>query len=319
MSKKIILVTEPFREKHISMIEKTCGEGFAVKMLPNDCEENILKAALKEATIVVGEPPIELLQNPKENCPNLKLVQMAWAGMDIYTRSKLPFPSSIRLMNASGAYGMIISQYVLDLILSLNLKLKTYIVQQENRVWERRGPVKSLDQAKVLIFGAGDIGSWTAKRLSSGFDAYTIGVCRDTAMDRPYFDELCTLSEAEEYLPEADIVVGCLPNSEETEGYMDRRRLGLMKKDSIIVNVGRGNFIDCTALNDLLSNGHLWGAGLDVTNPEPLPKDHPLWSNPRCIITPHSSGASFGNLEQTEDLICEIVCGYISELIPHLK
>lgn len=64
--------------------------------------------------------------------------------------------------------------------------------------------------------------------------------------------------------------------------------------------------------DELLKCGHLWGAALDVTNPEPLPKDHPLWSNPRCMITPHASGATFEHLEATEDLLCEIVCDNIS-------
>lgn len=80
----------------------------------------------------------------------------------------------------------------------------------------------------------------------------------------------------------------------------------MMKKNSIIVNVGRGNFIDCAALNEELNNGHLRGAALDVTNPEPLPAEHPLWENPRCIITPHASGVVFGHLKQTEALLCQL-------------
>ena len=89
----------------------------------------------------------------------------------------------------------------------------------------------------------------------------------------------------------------------------------MIKKDAIIVNVGRGNFIDCMALDELLKNNHLWGAALDVTSPEPLPKDHPLWENPKCIITPHTSGVAFSHLKETEDLICDIVCENISKYI----
>ena len=314
MNKKNVLILDPFCDKHLAMIRDTLGDDFALVKLSSECDEKILKDALKEAYIVIGEPPIEMLLNPETNCPNLKLVQMTWAGMDIYTRSPHKFPDSIRLLNASGAYGMIISQYVLGMILALMLRFKEYQTQQENKIWKRRGPVQSLDGARVLIYGAGDIGSATAKRLL-GFDAYTIGVCRDTSRVRPYFNELCTLDNSEKYLSDADVVVGCLPNSEETEGFLDYDKMKLMKKGAIVVNVGRGNFIDCMALNELLNEGHLWGAGLDVTNPEPLPLNHPLWENPRCIITPHSSGASFGNLPKTEDMICEIVCKNISQYI----
>ena len=82
----------------------------------------------------------------------------------------------------------------------------------------------------------------------------------------------------------------------------------MMKKNSIIVNVGRGNFIDCAALSEELNNGHLWGAALNVTNPEPLQAEHPLWENPRCIITPHASEVAFGHLKQTEALLFQCTC-----------
>ena len=109
-------------------------------------------------------------------------------------------------------------------------------------------------------------------------------------------------------MPAADVVVCCIPNSSQTAGFMDSRRLKMMKKNSIVVNVGRGNFIDCAALNEELNNDHLWGAALDVTNPEPLSAEHPLWENPRCIITPHASGVAFGHLKQTEALLCQLTC-----------
>jgi len=78
------------------------------------------------------------------------------------------------------------------------------------------------------------------------------------------------------------------------------------------VNVGRGNFIDCMALNQLLKEDKIWGAALDVTNPEPLPEDHPLWNNPKCMITPHASGGAFDMAKETEDLLCSVVCDNIS-------
>lgn len=312
MYKRKILVLEPFSKEQISRIEEAAGNDFEVAQIipePGEGAENAaLKAVLKEAEIVVGVPAVELLQNPETNCPDLKFVQMTWAGADIYTQSALPFPKEkVLLANASGAYGMTISQFIICQILSLMLNFKAYHTQQENKIWERRGPIKSLEKATVLIYGAGDIGTMTAKRLT-GFDAYTIGVCRNIFKPHEYFNEVCNLTGSEKFLPKADVVVCCLPNNDETAGFMNEKRLSLMKKDAVIVNVGRGNFIDNTALDRLLREEKIWGAALDVTNPEPLPPDHPLWENPRCIITPHTSGVGFGHLEATVDLLCKIAC-----------
>lgn len=312
MSNRKILILDPFRAKHINLIKEAAAD-FTVESLPGDCSEEALLAQLQDAEIVIGQPPMKYIQDRANICPELKFIQMTWAGTDIYTRSSDPFPKdSILLANASGTFGMIMSQFVVGMTLSLMLNFKAYHAQQDQKFWERRGPIESLDHAKVLIYGAGDIGSAIAKRLQ-GFDAYTVGVCRNTAKVRPYFDELCTLEEAEKFLPEVDVVVGCIPNSEETCGYLNEKRLRSMKQGAVLVNVGRGNFIDCMALNDVLQEGLLWGAALDVTNPEPLPADHPLWENPRCMITPHASGATFGHLEATEDMLCEIICDNIQK------
>jgi len=303
-----ILILEPFKEKHIDRIKAASNNAFTIVRLQNGYDEAALINEIKDAEIIIGQPDIRLITDSENNCPKLRLIQMTWAGTDIYTRGETPFPKeSVMLANASGTFGMIMSQHVIGMILSLMLGFKLYHDQQQSKIWKRQGPIKSLDHANVLIFGAGDIGGAIAKRLS-GFDAHVIGVCRDVTKKREYFDELCTLSEAVSYLPKADVVVGCIPNNKATEGYMDYQKLMSMKEGSVIVNVGRGNFIDCMALDKVLKEGRIWGAGLDVTNPEPLPLDHPLWDNPRCMITPHASGTTFGHLDATEDLLCDIVC-----------
>ena len=312
LSRRKILILEPFRDSGIEKIRQVLKESFTIKQLSNDADLEEVKSELKEAEIIIGQPSLELLHNYEIDCPKLKMIQMTWAGTDIYTRSSLPFPKDkVILTNASGTYGMVMSQFVIGMILSVMLNFKDYTMQQKAKIWEKRGPIKSLDHARVLIYGAGDIGSAIAKRLT-GFDAYCIGVCRNTAKDREYFDELCTLEDSEKYLPDVDVVIGCIPNSRETEEYMNYRRLNAMKEGAIIVNVGRGNFIDCMALDDVLRSNHLWGAALDVTNPEPLPGNHSLWNNPKCMITPHASGTTFKHLDATENLLCDIVCDNLS-------
>lgn len=315
MMQRKIVVLEPFEKKHIEKIKKICGNLFEVEQVLMQYGEDAVRNSLMDAEIVVGVPSVELLQNADVNCPKLKFIQMTWAGADIYTQSALPFPKERFIVaNASGAYGMTISQFIVGQILSLMQNFPAYHTQQLNGKWQRLGKTLSLEKNMVLVFGAGDIGTTTAKRLS-GFDCHTIGVCRNTSKQRPYFNELCTLDEAERFLPEADVVVCCIPNSNETAGYLNKRRLDLMKQDAVLVNVGRGNFIDCMALDEELRNGKLWAAALDVTNPEPLPPEHPLWENKRCVITPHTSGVGFGHLDKTVDLLCKVACENIMRYI----
>lgn len=296
-----VLVIVPFRERHMEALRQAAPEAsFTQVVRPKEQE---LRQLLAAADVVVGEPAPALLA---EGTP-VRWVQMTWAGTDLYTRGGIAFPADTRLTNVAGAaYGHTISQYVVGQVLSLMQNLPTYVRQQEREHWQDVGKVATLEGARVLIYGTGDIGQKTAHRLE-GFDtARIVGVCRDTGSPRPGFDELATLDEAEGQLPEADVVINCLPNTPETAGYLDERRLRLMKEGAVLVNVGRGNFIDCAALARVLSEGSLRGAALDVTDPEPLPKGHALWSEPRCVITPHASGGAFGKSDGTEDRICAV-------------
>ena len=134
----------------------------------------------------------------------------------------------------------------------------------------------------------------------------TVGVCRRISPGRPGFERLVRLDEAETLLPAADFVLGAMPQSPETAGWLSAERLALLPQDAVVVNVGRGSFLDADALARELQSGHLFGAGLDVTDPEPLPAAHPLWSLPNCILTPHVAGVSFGHLPQTEERIWRI-------------
>lgn len=305
-----ILVLSPFQERHLQQIRAAASGKLPVVVLDSSCSDEVVLSELLKAEMVIGEPSIELLMK----CPNIRFVQMTWAGTDIYTRREIPFPSSMMLANGSGTYGHTMSQFVLGMILSIMHRFETYHDNKKTRTWKRAGRILSLEKANVLIYGAGDIGGSIAKRLV-GFDAHVIGVCRDTSKRREYFDELITLEESRAYISKADVIVGCIPNSSETENFFNKSRLNLMKQNSILINVGRGNFVDCLALNDILNSGRLWGAGLDVTNPEPLPEDHPLWNNPRCMITPHASGGTFGYLDETENRICAIVCDNIKRYV----
>ncbi len=299
-----VLVLEPFRQQQLTRIREAAGQGANVVQKTRVSDKAQLLDLLKSADVVVGAPAPELL----ERAPSIRWLQLCWAGADRYLKHEVTLPEGLRITNVAGvAFGRNMSQYVLGQILALTQNLPSYVRHQSKGQWRWAGPVMTLDGTRALIFGAGDIGSWTARRLS-GFDVTCIGVCRNTTAPRECFSKLVTLDQAEEELAQADVVVNCLPSSDETDGYLNERRLRLMKKGAVLINVGRGSFLDCDALADVLAEGHLRGAALDVCKPEPLPAGHRLWTEPRCLITPHISGKSFGSSRQTEEVICDIVC-----------
>lgn len=304
-----ILVLGPFNDEHVKMIREAGGADAQIAFFPQGLKGQELLDELLKADVIVGDPDPAVLSQTS----NVKLMQSTWAGADAYTHGPFPFPANTKLCNAVGSYGHIISQHAIGELLAITMNLAGYRDLQAKHEWGDLGGNMSLEGTNVLIFGAGNIGGACAKRLM-GFDvARIVGVCRNTAEPREHFDRLVTLAEAEVELPEADAVICALPNSAESAGYLDARRLGMLKPGCALVNVGRGNFIDCDALADILEAGAIRGAALDVTDPEPLPADHRLWDEPRCLITPHISGGSFRHPTTTMN-ICKTACYNIRAL-----
>ena len=162
------------------------------------------------------------------------------------------------------------------------------------------------------MVGLGDIGGEYAKRMKA-LGSYTIGLRRTEGEKLDYLDEVFTTEHLDELLPRADFVALSLPNSPATYHIMDERRLRLMKKTAFLLNVGRGSAIDPEALNRVLHDGWLGGCGVDVTEPEPLPEDSPLWDAPRMYITPHISGQY--HLQETFERIVRIAGGNLEKFL----
>ncbi|MBQ2301713.1 MAG: D-2-hydroxyacid dehydrogenase, partial [Oscillospiraceae bacterium] len=183
------------------------------------------------------------------------------------------------------------AEHLLGMVLSISRRIPEYRNQQNENKWKILKFDKPLDESTVLILGAGDIGTTLAKCMKP-MVGKIIGI-RRTARDFPdCFDEMFTLEKLDEKLPEADFVISILPQTPETIGLLDERRLRLMKDDAIFVNGGRGSLIDQEALLKVMSEGKFFGVGLDVTVPEPLPEESPLWKQERLLITPHAAGNS---------------------------
>ena len=291
---KNILVLIPVNEKDKELLEGKANSSSFTYLNGNTV--NIEQ--VQNANIIVGNPPIDMIKGSK----NLEWIQLGSAGVGEYIKGDV-LQDGVILTNASGAYGLAISEYMLGVLLELYKKLHLYRENQIKENWHYEGPVKAIYNSTALIVGLGDIGGEFAKRLKA-LGAYTIGIRRSDANKPDYLDELHFMDELETLLPQADIVALSLPATELTERIINRKTLGLMKQDAVLINVGRGNAIDTGALCDALESGHILGAALDVTDPEPLPKDHRLWKIKNAIITPHVSGGY--SLAETHERIIRI-------------
>lgn len=253
---------------------------------------------VQNANIIIGNPPTAMIKGSK----NLEWLQLSSAGAGEYIKENI-LPQGTILTNASGAYGLAISEYMLGVLLELYKKLHLYRDNQRDPNWSFQGKVKAIYNSTALIVGVGDIGGEFAQKIKA-LGAYTIGIRRQDNNKPDYLDELHLMDKFNELLPRADIVALSLPGTELTNHIINKETVKLMKRDAVLINVGRGNAVDTEVLCDALENGQLSGAALDVTDPEPLPKEHRLWGIKNAIITPHISGEY--SLKETHDRIIKI-------------
>ena len=233
---------------------------------------------------VLGE---ELLAAASELC----WVQAWSAGVDRYLALEgLRESDRIVFTNMKGMHGPVIAEHVFALLLALTRDLPAFHAAQRESRWDRRAGSRmtSLAGKTMLVAGMGGIGGEIARR-AHGFDMRVLATVRTPRPASEWCDRLGTAEDLDAFLPEADVVAIALPLTPETEGLFDAARLALMKGGAILVNIGRGRIVDTDALLAALDSGHLGGACLDVTDPEPLPPDHPLWRQERVLITPHTS------------------------------
>lgn len=290
-----LLITVPCKEAVKESLIAEFSNHYAITFAQEDKE--IIARELQTAEVVIGEPDPKLLPSAE----NLRWMQITWAGADRYTKD---FPESVILTNASGAFGRIISEYTIGMILSQYKRLNQYYVNQKKRIWADLGSERSLLNKRVVILGTGNVGASIAQKLHA-FSTYNIGINR-SGKPEEHFDEVHTLDALDVHLPLADIVIGALPKTPGTIGLLDYRRLKLMKEDAELVNVGRGTMIVTKDLEKALSEGHFSGVILDVADPEPLPESSPLWTNERVLLTPHISGIGFDHEPATESCIWDI-------------
>lgn len=260
--------------------------------------ERLTQADADWAEIILGNLSPTLLHGSD----HLLWLQTNSAGVEGYIRPGVLGEHTL-LTNATGAYGLAISEHMLGMLLEIIKKLELYRDAQRRESWESLGAVTSIYGSTVLVLGMGDIGGEFGKRCKA-LGAKVIGVRRKNGEKPAYADELHLIEDLDGLLPRADVVAVTLPGTEATRGMISRERIGRMKDGAVLLNVGRGGIVDTEALCDALESGKLSGAGLDVTDPEPLPKGHRLWGIPTAVITPHISG--YYHLKETHERIVGI-------------
>jgi phosphoglycerate dehydrogenase-like enzyme len=222
-------------------------------------------------------PLLELLAGPPGR---LRVIQTLSAGVDWLVGR---VPEHVMVCNARGVYDAPLAEWVVGAILAMQRGLVKSRDAQARREWEAIEPAE-LSGRRGVILGLGSIGSAIADRLRP-FGVEVIGVARTAR------DGVRGLADLDEVLRGAEILVNILPLTSETTGLLDARRLSLLPDGALVVNAGRGRTIETVALVEELRAGRI-RAALDVTDPEPLPRDHPLWGLPNVLITPHMAGDS---------------------------
>ncbi len=254
-------------------------------------------AAVQEAVdsdVIIGECVPEVIAAG----PRIRWLQRMYAGVERCVAIPAFTERGIVLTNMQKVAGSVMAEHVLALMFSLTRGLADYVPAQakgewadeavpESRMWEVKGRT-------MLVAGLGGIGTEVAKRAHAL--GMTVIATRNSGTDGP--DYVAEVGLADKLLPfaaRADVIVSTLPLTAETRGLMNKAFFDAAKRGALFINVGRGGTVVTDDLVAALNDGRLGGAGLDVTDPEPLPADHPLWRAPNVVITPHVAAALDGN------------------------
>jgi len=222
--------------------------------------------------------------------PRLRWIQTPMAGLESYFFPEL-VDSNVIVTNQQGIFSDVIADHVMGLVLCFARGLHLAIRAQERRAWIRGIPTVHLADQTAGVVGLGGIGTEVARRCAaSGMRVIATDPVKTEKPD--FVAELMPSDRLPDLLAAADFVLVCVPQTPETTGLFAPEQFSLMKPTAYFINIGRGKVVSLHALTDALRNNIIAGAGLDVFEIEPLPRDHPLWSMPNVIITPHMAGES---------------------------
>lgn len=236
----------------------------------------------------------------------LRWIQTIGAGVEWLLTPEIIARKDLLISNASGVHPGQIAEHSFMLMLALTRRLPRVLLQQREQRWDAepfRQSIPTLAGATLGILGVGAIGSRLAE-LGAAFGMRVLGLRRNP-QPAPHVERMYGPDELHQLLSECRYVVNALPLTAATRGLIGSEALAVLPRGAVLINIGRGPTFDSEALVEALQNERLGGAGLDVTDPEPLPAQHPLWRFENVIITPHYSGGRPGYMDSVTDIFLE--------------
>lgn len=233
-----------------------------------------------------------------DELPQLRLVQLLTAGAEAWVGR---LPGGVALSDCRGAHGGATAEWVVASLLAVYRHFPRFLRAQDEARWDYH-QTEELAGKRVLIVGAGDVAENTQRRLAP-FEV------RTTLVGRRARDGVHGIDEVLDLLPEHDACVVIVPLTDDTRGLVDAAFLAAMPDGAVLVNGARGPVADTDAITSELASGRL-RAALDVTEPEPLPADHPLWGAPGLLLTPHVGGSVPGGLRRAYAVAAEQIAAF---------
>ncbi len=291
-----IVLCYPVRSRHVEQISAAMPEAEVV-----DAGQERIAEELFHADIFCGHAKVPIDWDGVVRAGRLRWIQSSAAGMD-HCLVPPVVESDVAVTSASGVLSDQVAEHTLALLTAFYRSLPTFFLAQQKREFIRR-PTGDLTGKTVGIVGLGGVGRRLAEVLR-GFRTRTLAVDL-FPVDKPdSVEQLWPADRLSDLLAEADVVVLCLPLNDSTRGLFDASVLGQMKPGALLANMARGPLVVTADLVAALEAGHLCGAVMDVTDPEPLPVESPLWARPNVIITPHVGGQAAWRIDRMTELFC---------------
>jgi phosphoglycerate dehydrogenase-like enzyme len=292
-----IVLCYPVQKRHVEQIAATVPDAELI----NAGQEGVAQA-LFEADLYCGHAKVPVDWDGVMAQGRLQWIQSSAAGMD-HCLVPSVIASDVVVTSAPGVLAEQVAEHTVALVSGWCRNLPTFFRQQQRKEFVRQ-PTRDLHRSTVGIVGLGGVGRRLAKLLSA-FGTRILATDM-FPLDRPDFVEaLLPAERLAEIVPEVDILILCAPLNDLTRGMIDAQILARMKRFSLLANMARGPLVVHADLVAALQSGHLAGAVVDVTDPEPLPPSSPLWEMPNVMITPHVAGQSARRIDNMTNLYCE--------------
>ncbi len=258
---------------------------------------------IADADVLYGRPDAEVLAAAKQ----LKLVQSQSAGVDFLMNFPELVESDVVLSNTRGAHAPSIAEHAFGLLLALTRKIPLSLDYQHKHQWRWENSYREPREimgSTIGILGYGQIGRAIAQR-ASGFEVQLLAVDLYPGSGDRFVETVWPVDKLPDMLALTDILMVAAPLTRETHHMLGAKEFAAMPPGSIVIAVSRGGIVDEPALIDALNSGHIWGAGMDVNEVEPVPADSPLWDMPNVVMSHHLAGSSWQKEKRCVEILIE--------------